>query len=61
MERKLSFGESLRVLNKRDRAILVLLLNRQSTAAVASFFNTLCGCSQGDAASERSSLYRSGR
>ena len=39
-ERKLLFEEILRVLNERDRAILVLLLNDQSTGAVASFLNT---------------------
>lgn len=39
-ERKLLFEQILRVLNERDRAILVLLLNEQSIGAVASFLNT---------------------
>jgi hypothetical protein len=39
-ERKLLFERILPALNERDRAILVLLLNEQSTAAVASFLNT---------------------
>ena len=38
-EREILFGQILPALSERDRAILVLLLNEQSTAAVAAFLN----------------------
>jgi len=39
-ERKILFGQILPALSERDRAILILLLNEQSTAAIAAFLNT---------------------
>ena len=39
-EREVLFEQILPALNERDRAILVLLLNEQSTTAVAAFLNT---------------------
>ena len=38
-EREILFEQILPALSERDRAILVLLLNEQSTAAVAAFLN----------------------
>ncbi len=39
-ERKVLFEQILPTLSERDRAILVLLLNEQSTATIAAFLNT---------------------
>lgn len=39
-EREVLFGQILRELSERDRAILILLLNEHSTTAVAAFLNT---------------------
>ena len=38
-EREILFGQILPELNERDRAILILLLNEQSTSAIASFLD----------------------
>ncbi len=38
-EREILFGQILPELNERDRAILVLLLNEQSTSAIAAFLD----------------------
>ncbi len=40
IERKVLFEQILPALSERDRAILVLLLNEESTTSIASFLNT---------------------
>lgn len=42
-ERKVLFEQILPALSERDRAILVLLLNEESTSAIASCLNTNYG------------------